>query len=314
MGGLGSYLVLASIIHAGLFVSLPTSGTRTNGPRAAVASLDLEVESSVRRATPGGGALVAGMNAAATAPAWVPDAPTPVRTATMDARTAAKPVIAGAPVHIDRADEDARSAMTAAQSSDARREREMAMAAAAASDGLARGAGGGPGGDGAGWAAPPIRGRIAFGNGTRGDLTGRVCFLPIGTLRIKDVRNCEYVATIYTDTLDIPERHFSDGFPGVTSRSDWFLIDYTGTFSVTGYGVYVFRLHSDDGSFLYIDDMLVIDNDGKHAPESRTGGLPLAVGQHRIKVRYAQTDDRMALQLFVRLPGSATETIFTTHL
>ncbi|MGA7123340.1 MAG: hypothetical protein WBY94_24775, partial [Polyangiaceae bacterium] len=195
MSGLGSYLVVASIIHAGLFVYLPTSGTQANAPRAAVASLDLEVESSVRRATPGGGALAVGMNAAATAPTWVPVAPTPVPTATKNARPAARPVIAG---HIDRADEDERSAMTAAQSSDARREREMAMAAAAASDGVGRGAGGGPGGDGAGWGAPPIRGRIAFGNGTRGDLTGRVCFLPIGTLRIKDVRSCEYVATIYT--------------------------------------------------------------------------------------------------------------------
>ena len=307
-GSLGPCLVFATIVHAGLFAwgSLSPLRTPANTGREAAHSLDLEVEQepSARRATPGGGAPVAGTNAAATAPTPVPAT---FRTG------AAKPILAEAPVPMDRTD-DAPGVMTAARASEARREREMAMAAAAASDGVGRGAGGGPGGEGAGWGAPPIRGHTAFGNGTRGDLTGRVCFLPVGTLRIKDVRNCEYVATIYTDTLDIPERQFSDGFPGVSSRSDWFLIDYTGTFSVTGYGVYGFRLHSDDGSFLYIDDMLVIDNDGKHAPESRTGGLPLAVGQHRIRVRYAQTDDRMALQLFVRLPGRAAETIFTTHL
>jgi hypothetical protein len=79
-------------------------------------------------------------------------------------------------------------------------------------------------------------------------------------------------------------------------------------------GVYEFRLHSDDGSYLFIDDRMVIDNDGKHAPESRSGRVSLATGEHLIKVRYAQTDDRMALQLFVLVPGASSERIFTTKL
>jgi hypothetical protein len=133
-------------------------------------------------------------------------------------------------------------------------------------------------------------------------------------LRIAEVRDCSYVATVYTDTLDIPERHFSDGFPGVSNRSEWFLIDYTGTFTASEYGSYDFRLYSDDGSYLYIDDKLVIENDGKHAPLSRSGSIPLSVGWHRIKVRYAQTNDRMALQLFVRVPAARAERIFTSRL
>ena len=141
-----------------------------------------------------------------------------------------------------------------------------------------------------------------------------VCFLPVGTLRIAQVRDCQYVATVYADTLDIPERQFYDGFPGVTDRSDWFLIDYTGDFTVSADGSYEFRLHSDDGSYLYIDDHLVIDNDGKHAPLSRYGTVALGVGEHRIKVRYAQTTDRMALELFVRTPRARDERIFTTRL
>lgn len=208
---------------------------------------------------------------------------------------------------------EAQSAFAAEQAAIERRQRgiEAAAAAAAGFGGPGRG---GPGGDGAGWPAPAIRGSIAFGNGSRGALTGRVCFLPVGTLRIADVRECRYVATLYTDTLDIPERHFYDGFPGVTDRSEWFLIDYTGTFTVREYGSYEFRLHSDDGSYLYVDDKLVIDNDGKHAPASRSGSIPLVVGRHRIKVRYAQTNDRMALQLFVRAPQDSEERIFTPQL
>jgi hypothetical protein len=318
-GGLFRYLAFATVVHAGLFATISPAASHaamSAGARVVVNALNVDIETlSDRRSPAGGGSPIEGSPTAATAEPELQAAPRQY------AAVAIKPVLSLRTARGDRAtspdqersDEDARPAMAAAQASDARRERGMA-AAAAASAGVGPGSGAGPGGEGAGWGAPPIRGNIAFGNGTSGALTGRVCLLPVGTLRIADVLACHYVATMYTDSLDIPERHFSDGFPGVTGRSEWFLIDYTGTFYVSGYGVYAFRLHSDDGSYLYIDDALVIENDGKHAPESRVGSLPLAVGPHRIKVRYAQTDDRMALQLFVRVPGSAREAIFTTHL
>jgi len=319
-GSLGPYLACAAAVHAGFFALSPVRAAEAPGDIEAAAvvgsgNVDVEPMTSDPHATPpGGGSPIAGTPAVATARPPVPSAPP------KPGAVAAKFPIALVSSRVDRLpsldpfQSDEASAMAVAQASNDRRERGIAMAAAAASAGVGRGAGGGPGGAGAGWGAPPIRGSIAFGNGSRGALTGRVCFLPVGTLRIADVQACDYVATVYTDTLDIPERHFSDGFPGVTNRSEWFLIDYTGTFSVIAYGTYVFRLYSDDGSYLYIDDGLVIENDGKHAPESRSGGVQLAVGQHRIKVRYAQTDDRMALQLFVRPPGSSAEAIFRTDL
>ena len=210
--------------------------------------------------------------------------------------------------------DDAQATLEAVQAAVDRRQRGLEMAQAAAGAGVGLGAGRGAGGSGGGGGPRDIHGSIAFGNGKFGALTGRVCFLPVGTLRIADVHECHVVATLYTDTLDIPERHFHDGFPGVTDRSDWFLIEYTGSFTVSAYGSYAFRLHSDDGSYLYIDDQLVIDNDGKHAPASRSGSIPLVVGRHRIRVLYAQTNDRMALQLFVRAPDARTEQIFTPKL
>ncbi len=36
--------------------------------------------------------------------------------------------------------------------------------------------------------------------------------------------------TIYTRSLNVPPRHFTEGFPGVTKRFEWFAIDYTGAF------------------------------------------------------------------------------------
>jgi hypothetical protein len=34
------------------------------------------------------------------------------------------------------------------------------------------------------------------------------------------------VGTIHTSSLNIPPRIFTDGFPGVTDRFEWFAIDY----------------------------------------------------------------------------------------
>ena len=92
------------------------------------------------------------------------------------------------------------------------------------------------------------------------------------------------------------------------------MIEYTGAFTVGKEGTYDFRLHSDDGSYLFIDGTMVIENDGKHQPTSRSGSIPLQTGLHQLKLLYAQTTDRMALQLFVRVPGTFFEKLFTPRI
>jgi hypothetical protein len=64
-------------------------------------------------------------------------------------------------------------------------------------------------------------------------------------------------------------RDFTEGFPGVTKRFEWFAIDYTGRIWIARPGVYQFELMSDDGSKLYIDD--VIDNDWLHSEQRLDG-------------------------------------------
>jgi hypothetical protein len=92
------------------------------------------------------------------------------------------------------------------------------------------------------------------------------------------------------------------------------MVDYQGSFGVSKEGSYRFRLHSDDGSYLYIDGALVIENDGKHEPMSQTGSIHLRRGRHQLQLLYAQTTDRMALQLFVGLPGVWDEKVFRSEL
>jgi hypothetical protein len=182
--------------------------------------------------------------------------------------------------------------------------------------GTGPGSRGGPGGPGAGpGGGPPlVSGAFAFGSEVRGRFKGVACFIPPGILRIADVRGCAPVAVFYTNTFDIPERQQGEGFPGITARSSWFMIEYTGVFTVEKDGSYDFRLHSDDGSYLFVDGALVIENDGKHQPTSRRGSISLHAGEHQLKLLYAQTTDRMALQLFVRAPGGRSEKLFTPRI
>lgn len=186
----------------------------------------------------------------------------------------------------------------------------------AAAPGTGPGLHGGPGGLGHGARQarlPAVAGKFTLG-GDVGDFKAVLCFIRPGTLRIADVHGCDPVAVFYTDTFNIPERQFTEGFPGVTDRASWFMIDYRGSFGVKRDGIYKFRLHSDDGTYLYIDGAMVVENDGKHKPESRGGSVYLHAGRHQLKLLYAQTTDRMALQLFVRVPGSWDEKLFTSEL
>jgi len=109
---------------------------------------------------------------------------------------------------------------------------------------------------------------------------------------------------IYVSSLNVPPQDFKQGFPGVTKRTEWFALDYTGRFWISKPGSYTFSLLSDDGAKLYIDDQLVIDNDGLHPPLEKNGPAELSGGLHRIRVSYFQGPKfQVALMLKVAGPG-----------
>jgi PA14 domain len=117
------------------------------------------------------------------------------------------------------------------------------------------------------------------------------------------------VGRVSTNRLDIPNRSFKEGFPGLTDRFEWFGIDYRGQCRFAS-GEHTFRLSSDDGSRLYIDDRLVIQNDGTHSEVSAAAKLKLEAGVHRVRVTYFQGPaTEIALQFFVTNPGTS-ERIF----
>lgn len=137
------------------------------------------------------------------------------------------------------------------------------------------------------------------------NMKGTIYFLPDDTTAMpEDLGKLKPQGVIYADRLDVPPRDFSEGFPGVTDRLEWFGILYTGSFQIEKPGEYGWRLLSDDGSRLWIDGEEVINNDGIHPPKDIDGTSTLSRGNHTIKVWYHQgPPTEVALQLFVTPPG-----------
>ncbi len=143
-------------------------------------------------------------------------------------------------------------------------------------------------------------------------LRGSIYHLHRNTTDLAEIEKSKPVGAIYTASLNVPPQDFKQGFPGVTKRFEWFAIDYTGKFWIDSPGIYSFALLSDDGSWLYIDDQLVIDNGGLHPPEEKAGKLSLSGGIHRIRVAYFQgTKWQVALVLKIAGPGEPLR-VFST--
>jgi len=154
----------------------------------------------------------------------------------------------------------------------------------------------------------PIFGSPVASDGT---FEGNIYFLPENTQKLPDLTKLEPVGTVYATKLDIAPRSFDQGFPGISDRFEWFAIRYTARVVIDEGGKYGFRINSDDGAKLFIDGRLVIDNDGQHAPQSKSGKIDLEPGVHEFVIEYFQGPRyQIALQLFVTPPGGA-EQIFS---
>ena len=143
-------------------------------------------------------------------------------------------------------------------------------------------------------------------------LRGEVYSIRRYSSHLPDFAKRKPMGVVYTSSLNVPPQSFEQGFPGVTKRSEWFAIDYTGRFWIEKPGAYRFDLTSDDGSKLYIDRELVVDNDGAHPPVTKFTTVTLAGGIHRIRVSYFQ-GPRYEVALVLRIAGEGeSPRVFST--
>jgi azurin len=81
---------------------------------------------------------------------------------------------------------------------------------------------------------------------------------------------------------------------------------FEGVLSVPGSGRYSFELGSDDGSRLEVNGQRIVDNDGIHGHQAKTGGINLKPGDHPFRLLYFQKDTDKSLNLRWRGPGVST--------
>ncbi|MDP6479953.1 MAG: DUF1080 domain-containing protein [Phycisphaerales bacterium] len=101
------------------------------------------------------------------------------------------------------------------------------------------------------------------------------------------------------DTIDL-EGSRGDFLP----FTDDFLALIDGSFLIEMPGEYAFRLSSDDGSQLWIGGSMVINHDGLHGAEAKTGVATLTTGAHPFQVKFFEHLGGEKLLLEWRPPGA----------
>jgi hypothetical protein len=92
------------------------------------------------------------------------------------------------------------------------------------------------------------------------------------------------------------------------STPDRFSTSWRGWILAVRDGTYTFATDSDDGSWVYVDDQLVVDNGGRHESKRSTGSIHLDRGPHPVLILYFQDGGDSRLE-FLWGRGSSLETV-----
>lgn len=93
------------------------------------------------------------------------------------------------------------------------------------------------------------------------------------------------------------------------TQNENFGFRFTGYISVPTDGVYTFYTSSDDGSKLYIGSTLVVNNDGLHSNQERSGQIGLRAGKHAIMIDFFEKTGQEVLTASYAGPGITKQAI-----
>ncbi|HKP97338.1 MAG TPA: PA14 domain-containing protein [Fibrobacteria bacterium] len=88
-------------------------------------------------------------------------------------------------------------------------------------------------------------------------------------------------------------------------REDYFGLMFTAQVAIPTAGAYTFYTNSDDGSKLWVGSTLVVNNDGPHSPQERSGVLNLTPGTYVVSVAFAELAAGQVLDVALSGPGLA---------
>lgn len=92
-------------------------------------------------------------------------------------------------------------------------------------------------------------------------------------------------------------------------RKEKYGLVFNGYIRIDKTAMYDFYTESDDGSMLYIDDELIVDNDGNHGMEERSGKALLAKGFHKIRILYFDSGGGNGLKTAFSATGQSKKSL-----
>ncbi len=95
---------------------------------------------------------------------------------------------------------------------------------------------------------------------------------------------------------------------------DRFALRFTGHLRTPTAGKYTFSISSDDGSRIYLDDQLLINNDGLHGMVNKDASVDLTAGSHKLVVTYFDNGGGDGLDVSWEGPGFKKQPIPPTNL
>jgi hypothetical protein len=98
-------------------------------------------------------------------------------------------------------------------------------------------------------------------------------------------------------------------FVAIPAREDRFAIRYQTLVEIPSNGQYTFYLASNDGSKLYINDQLLVDNDGAHSRREKSAAVDLVAGRAAMTIEYFEIGGMQELQVLYEGPGLAKQVL-----
>ncbi|NOY58539.1 MAG: family 78 glycoside hydrolase catalytic domain [Calditrichaeota bacterium] len=98
-------------------------------------------------------------------------------------------------------------------------------------------------------------------------------------------------------------RTYQIALSGLNTPKYNFAVKFSGLLEIARPGKYIFSTTSNDGSRLFINNQLVVDNDGEHGVEERNGAAVLQPGKYPITVSYFQSGGSQAFDVYYQGPG-----------
>ena len=86
-------------------------------------------------------------------------------------------------------------------------------------------------------------------------------------------------------------------------QDDFFGMRFTFDIEIATAGQYTFHSSSDDGSQVWVNGQLVVNNDGLHALKDVAGATTLAAGMHQVVVTYFEKGGQQGLEVDVTSPA-----------